>query len=245
MPLVLLADQAQDRAADKKAIDKTITALNDAARRPTLFTRDADIGVDFDRLIDLHRPPQQPPDPLMVGRDETWTILTTPRVVSGPIRFTSPDTATVEGASTIEGAMSLRRRVPLQFVMKKVAGQWRIAAVHDGSHPRLTAKDLDGNWKTTAPPDFSFTLRVTGGAVEGEVRAPDWPKAIAIENGHIEAQRFSFTITRRDARATRLVFQGSLQGSEMHLRIRTDNITPTGIDRPGPLQSVTARRVRE
>jgi hypothetical protein len=47
----LWADEAQERAA----IDKVIAALNDPVQRAGLLARDVDSGVDFDRLVDLHR----------------------------------------------------------------------------------------------------------------------------------------------------------------------------------------------
>jgi hypothetical protein len=118
----LFAGESQDRAA----IDKVIAALNTPELRPLLFTRDVDIAVDLDRLIDLHQPTTFPP---VIGREETWSIMTVPRIVSGPIRFTAPDAAEVDGASTIERPTTLLPRVPVQFTMKKQGGEWRIAAV--------------------------------------------------------------------------------------------------------------------
>jgi hypothetical protein len=50
-------------------------------------------------------------------------------VVSERIRFVTQDVATVDGASTIDGAITLARRVPLLFVLKKVGAEWRISAV--------------------------------------------------------------------------------------------------------------------
>ncbi|MGD0669425.1 MAG: hypothetical protein ABSB23_17845 [Bryobacteraceae bacterium] len=127
----LWADEAQDRAA----IDQAIAALNDPARRAGLFTKDADSRVDFDRLVDLHRRNSLSPC-AVVGMDETWTELTVPRVVSGGIRFIAPDVAIVHGASIIRGAVTLARRVPLLFVMKKEGAEWRISAVRDSAPPQ-------------------------------------------------------------------------------------------------------------
>jgi hypothetical protein len=117
----LWADEAQDRAA----IDKVIVTLNDPAHRAELFTKEADSGVDFSRLIGLHLANSSH----IVGVNETWTELTVPRVVSGSIRFITPDVAIVDGASTIEGAVTLPRNVPILFVMKKEGTLWRIDAV--------------------------------------------------------------------------------------------------------------------
>jgi hypothetical protein len=122
--LSLQADEAQDRAA----INKVIVALNDSAQRAGLFTKDVDSMVDFARLVDLHRAAVSGSG-IMIGRDETWIGLTVPRVVNGTIRFVTRDVALVDGASTIEGAVTLARRVPLLFVMRRESAQWKISAV--------------------------------------------------------------------------------------------------------------------
>jgi hypothetical protein len=87
-----------------------------------------DSEVDFDRLIDLHRRESQYGG-VAIGINEVWTELTAPRVVSGRVRFITPDVAMVDGASTIRGAVTLRRSVPLLFVMRKDKGEWRITAI--------------------------------------------------------------------------------------------------------------------
>ena len=120
----LWADEAQDRAG----IDKVIAALNDPVRRAGLFTKDVDSAVDFDRLVDLHTTNSSPYS-AVIGMNETWTEMTVPHVVSGIIRFITPDVAIVDGASTVEGAVTLARSVPLLFVMKKEGAEWRISAV--------------------------------------------------------------------------------------------------------------------
>lgn len=113
-----------DEAADRAAISSVIDALNDPGRRASLFTKDPDSTVDFDHLIDVHRRV-----PVVVEGNEPWTRLTTPRVVSGPIRFVTPDVATVDGASVVRGAIVIEPRVPLLFVMKREGGAWRISTV--------------------------------------------------------------------------------------------------------------------
>jgi hypothetical protein len=118
-----------DEATDRPAIDKVIVGLNDPAKRAGSFTKDADIGVDFDRLIEMHR---KAPTPFTM--DETWTDLTVPRVESGAMRFITPDVAMVDGASVIDGAVTLQRRVPLLFVLKKEGREWRISVVRQLQH---------------------------------------------------------------------------------------------------------------
>lgn len=125
-PLFFAAGLWADEAQDRTAIDKAIAALNDPVQRAALFTKDADSGVNFDRLIDLHTANTSR---MVIGMNEPWTQMTAPRVVSGSIRFITPDVATVDGASTIEGAVTLARSVPLLFVMKKEGAGWRISMV--------------------------------------------------------------------------------------------------------------------
>lgn len=133
LPLLLAAGLHADEAQDRAAIDKIIVALNDPAQRAVLLPKESDSNVDFDHLLDLHRRPMPPPGVVMTGMNEPWTELTTPRIVSGRIRFISPDVAIVDGASTIRGAMTFVRRVPLLFVMKRAPAGWRIEAVRTGA----------------------------------------------------------------------------------------------------------------
>jgi hypothetical protein len=128
LPLLFAVGLRADEAQDRTAIANVIASLNDPAQRAGLFTQDSSSSVDFDRLIDLHRRVPSA-SALVIGTHETWTELTVPRVVSGTILFVTPDVAIVDGASTVEGAMTLTRRVPLLFVMKKEGDEWRISAV--------------------------------------------------------------------------------------------------------------------
>lgn len=120
---VMWADETQDRAA----IEKVIAALNEPARRAYLFTKDADSDVDFDRLVDLHR--LNSSNNVVIGMNEPWTQMTIPRIASERIRFITADVAIVDGASRLDEAVTLARRVPLLFVMKKEGADWRITAV--------------------------------------------------------------------------------------------------------------------
>ena len=128
LPLLLAAGIHADEAQDRAAIDKAIAGLNDPAQRAGLFTKDVDLTVDFDHLVDLNRASATWTG-VMVGGNEPWTGLTVPRVVSGSIRFVTTDVALVDGASMIEGAVTLVRRVPLLFVMRREPARWRIGAV--------------------------------------------------------------------------------------------------------------------
>lgn len=118
-----------DEAKDRMAINRIIEAINDPVQRPTLFTKDADSMVNFDRLIDLHLMSSRSVGVGGVGIDETWRVLTAPRVVTGTIRFITPEVAIVNSASQIRGAVTLAETVPILLVLKKEQAVWRICAV--------------------------------------------------------------------------------------------------------------------
>jgi hypothetical protein len=117
-----------DEGGDRDVITNVIAAVNDPLQRPGLFTQDVDSGVDFDRLIDLHIACSSPPN-IVIGMNETWREMTVPYVVSGSIRFITPNVAIVDGASTVRGAVTLLKNVPLLFVLRKEGSKWRITAV--------------------------------------------------------------------------------------------------------------------
>jgi hypothetical protein len=114
-----------DEGTDRVAIEKAITALNGfvsdpgARLRSGLFTSDAD-GVDFDRLVNIHRS-------LLDDSKEPWSEVRPPRIISKAIRFLTPDVAVVDGADAQSG--SFMRSIPLLFVMKKQGMNWRIATL--------------------------------------------------------------------------------------------------------------------
>ena len=119
------ADEAQDRIA----INEIIEAIDDPVQRPTLFTKDADSMVNFDRLTDLHLMSSRSVGVGGIGIDETWRVLTASRVVSGTILFITPEVAILDGASQVRGAVTLAETVPILFVLKKEQAVWRICAV--------------------------------------------------------------------------------------------------------------------
>jgi hypothetical protein len=128
LPLLIATSLRADEAKDRASIQKVIAALNEPAQRAALFTRDATSDVDFDQLIDLHRPDRFTPI-RPIGINEPWTEFTLPRVVSGTIRFVTADVATVDAASTITGAVTLAPSVPLLFVMKRESANWKVSSV--------------------------------------------------------------------------------------------------------------------
>jgi len=128
--LPLTAGMAADYQVDRIAIERAVASVNDPELRFAAFTADAHSDVDFDRLIDLHWKPG-----LVIGMDEPWRELTVPKIVSGRIFLVTPDLAIVDCASTIRGAVTLKERVPLLFVLKRVELSWRIAAVQGPAAP--------------------------------------------------------------------------------------------------------------
>ena len=120
--IMLKANEVTDRAA----IDAVIEAVNNPLQRTRLFTKDLDSTVNFDRLIDLHLASSAT---VPVGTPEPWRLLTEPHIVSGAIRFITPDVAMVDAASTVRGAVTLAETVPLLFILKKEQAGWRINAV--------------------------------------------------------------------------------------------------------------------
>lgn len=124
--LVFAAIAWADEATDRVAIEGVIGTLNadktgaDQKRIASLFTTDAD--NEFDRLANLDRR-------LLQSSDKPWSEVTTPRIVIQSIRFISAEVALADAANTQYGSTILVRRVPVLFVMKKQAGEWRIASL--------------------------------------------------------------------------------------------------------------------
>jgi hypothetical protein len=128
--VILAAIGRADEAKDRIAVNEIIEAINDPVQRPTLFTKEADSTVNFDTLIDLHLRSRNV-GVGGVGIDETWRVLTVPRVASGTLRFITPEVAIVDGVSVIRGAVTLVETVPLLFILKKEQTVWRICAVRE------------------------------------------------------------------------------------------------------------------
>jgi hypothetical protein len=130
LPLLLAAALRADEASDRAAIDRTIDALNDPDRREAVFAKDSDAKRELDSLVGIHRP--QAVCLSGMGRvvpPETWSILTVPHIGSGTVRFLAAGIALVDGESTVDGAITLLRRVPLLFVVKREDDEWRIVSV--------------------------------------------------------------------------------------------------------------------
>jgi len=56
-------------------------------------------------------------------------LILNPRIVSGAIRFVSPDVALSDGVWTYLDETAATHTTPLLFVMKKERGNWKIASL--------------------------------------------------------------------------------------------------------------------
>ena len=137
--LLFAALACADEAADRSAIERVISVLNDSqagsSQKRTLFTTDAD--SELEHLSTLNRR-------LLRLSREPWSEVTAPRLVIHSIRFVTTDVALVDAASTQYGSMILARRMPVQLVMKKEGIDWRIASL------RLLAHGM--SWPSAEPP---------------------------------------------------------------------------------------------
>ena len=162
VPLFLASCSFADEMGDRLAIDRTIAALNESARSVSLFTHDADAAAELARLPKSNPPTpgpagdpgsQAPVDhPTVTISKEPWgeaTInfpglgpfppleLFKPRIISGAIRFITPDVALADGLWIGSGESGSIQTRPLLFVMKREEGAWKIAAIRATGPPGL------------------------------------------------------------------------------------------------------------
>jgi hypothetical protein len=146
--LIFLLLCAAAPAADtdsRMAVMRIILALNEVPPRQSLFTADASIAPEFDRLWEGKRlsyarvAPPEGARPTIEISHEPWgeaTIgfprlrmeVTNPRVVSDEIRFVLDDVAMVDGVFVYESETG-SQRTRLFFVLRRDHDAWRIAAV--------------------------------------------------------------------------------------------------------------------
>jgi hypothetical protein len=105
--------------ADRTAIETVINSLKTAKPVSTLFTADADSD-----LAQLNAADRAMAD----AARQPWSEKMTPRLLIDSVRFLTPDIALVQAAETqISSVMT--RRIPVQLVMKKEPGGWKIASL--------------------------------------------------------------------------------------------------------------------
>lgn len=112
---ILIATCARaDDATDRQAIERVIAAVNNHSKPLTdLYTADA---PENERSM-------------LSSNEQPWSEVTSPRITTRSIRFIPPQVALVECTNTQYGSVILVRTTSILLVMKKDAGQWRVASV--------------------------------------------------------------------------------------------------------------------
>src|SRR5579862_3658482 len=139
--LLLFAPYAfADEAADRIAIGRAITTLNEPLQHSALFTGDGRAYSEFERLrranplaFRIIGPAADPVShPTVTISHEPWgeaTINLPGRESRPSIAFITPDVALAEGACTYEDDHAGSQTTPLLFVMKKEGDDWKIASI--------------------------------------------------------------------------------------------------------------------
>jgi hypothetical protein len=104
-PLVLLITLGH-AADDTDAIRHVLASFSDARQRPSVLTGDAD-------LAPLTRLP---------GWEASQVYFE-----ARSIKFLTPDIAFIDAAASQYGTLILKHSVPAYFVLRRVAGEWRVA----------------------------------------------------------------------------------------------------------------------
>ena len=136
--LPLLADER----ADRDAVQRAITSLNERNWRAATITSDPTALREFQKLLagknpvyrirpGVGRPVTVQSQHGMFGRAPVRVQapvfeLQNPRVVAGAVTFVSDDVATAD-ASLVEWSGTNRRATPLKFVVRRDGGVWKIA----------------------------------------------------------------------------------------------------------------------
>lgn len=123
-----------DEPADRAAIDRTITSLNERLADPgkgspaDLFTKDAK-HTDIDGLVGLHHE-------LIEMARKPWSEMSPPVIAINSTRFVTADVVLVDAA---ENQVYMGTHgIPLLFVMIRQSAEWRITSVHvTGNWPRF------------------------------------------------------------------------------------------------------------
>lgn len=119
---LLFAGWALAQSADRAAIESLIAALNDhTATAASLCTTDAaSDSAELARLESLDR--------MLSVSEEPLSEVSAPKIAIRSVRFITPEVAVVDAANKQYGSVILSKSVPLLLIMKKEAGNWRIAA---------------------------------------------------------------------------------------------------------------------
>lgn len=137
-----------DEAGEKLAVMRTILELNELPVRQSIFTADASIDPEFNRLWNGRPIRSREIDrledraaarPTIQISHEPWGEaiivlpwvrfeVVNPRIVAEAVRFATGDVAMVDGASIYDGANGRERR-QLFLVLRKSGADWKIATI--------------------------------------------------------------------------------------------------------------------
>jgi hypothetical protein len=145
VPLLFASHAWAEEAADRAAIGRAITALNEPSNEPSqqaaIFTADGDAASEL-ALLRRTNPPFRilgPSEgsvslPTVTISKEPWGEARLnfpaiePRTANRSITFITPDVALAEGAfAYLDGATP--QSTPLLFVMKREGNVWKIASL--------------------------------------------------------------------------------------------------------------------
>jgi hypothetical protein len=95
-----------------------------------------------------------------------------------------------------------------------------------GAAPLFAASDMTGKWTTTdmkMPDGTAFTLtfdfKQDGAKLTGTVTGPQGDP-LAIDNGKVEGEKFTFTVSFN---GTTITHDGTVSGDEMKMSTKSDN----------------------
>ena len=120
IPFLLAGALWADEAADRTAIQGIIEQLNRAQQRPELFAAGVDVPAELRRL--------ERANCNMVDRG-IWTEATRPKFTPPTVQFITPDVALADLEKVQYGSIVPAIRAPIVAILKREAGQWKIAAL--------------------------------------------------------------------------------------------------------------------
>lgn len=125
--LALLAAEVTS-PGDQREIESRIDSLNEPEVEASAFSHGSVPETELRKLIGIHEADSMP-RPRLIGMQEPWSLMTTPKISAGRVRLLTMQNAVVDGTSRIDGAVVLRRSVPLRFVLRREEGVWRIVSI--------------------------------------------------------------------------------------------------------------------
>ncbi|MGO9257493.1 MAG: hypothetical protein ACLQU1_14450 [Bryobacteraceae bacterium] len=121
IPFLLAGVLWADEAADRRAIESVIAQLNHAEERPDLFAAGTDVPAELRRL--------ERANCNTVDSSGIWTEVTRPKFTHPTVQFITPDVALADLENVQYGSIVPAIRAPIVVILKREAGQWKIAAL--------------------------------------------------------------------------------------------------------------------